>query len=66
MRLDGGDCCRRREVDRKVGEGWILYLIDIYGRDSVVVIGSFCLKKGLGFFKYGSNSFVMESMYWLK
>jgi hypothetical protein len=66
VRSDGGDCCRRREVDRKVGEGWILYLIDIYGRDSAAVTGSFCLKKGLGLLKYGSNSSVMESMHWSK
>lgn len=55
-----------KEVDGEVGQGQILYLIDIYGRDSAAVTGSFCLKKDLGLLKYGSNRSVVESRHWSK
>lgn len=66
MQSDGGDCWERRKVDREDGEGQILYLIDMYGRDSAAVTGSFCLKEGLGLLKYGSNRSVVESRSWSK
>lgn len=66
MKSDGRDHWESRKVDRKVGEGRILYLIDMYRRDRAAVMGSFCLKKGLGLRKYRSNRAIVESMHWSK